>query len=149
MADNIIIGIKIPELDEAQEADLTDEALLVIEPENPPTKKIKFLTFVKKIKAMLTDYATKTEVNELLVRESVNTGTKSFAVGYSGDCGLAISKEGYTPIGVIGFKTNNATVVMCGAYLQNAATIGYTVRNVGTSAASASIVFHVLWAKKL
>lgn len=149
MADNIIIGIKIPELDEAQEADLTNGALLVVEPEAPPTKKIKFFTFVEKIKAMLTDYPTNIEVNGLLVRESVSTGTKSFAVGYSGDCGLLISKDGYTPIGIIGFKTNNATVVMCGAYLQNAATIGYTVRNVGTSAASTSIVFHVLWAKKL
>ena len=95
------------------------------------------------------DYPTKTEINGMLVRESVGTGAKSFAVGYSGDCSLSISKDGYTPIGIIGFKTNNATVVMSGAYLQNAVTIGYAVRNVGTAEASTSIVFHVLWAKKL
>lgn len=50
MANNVL-GTKITDLEEAQAAGLTDEALLIVEPETPPTKKSKLSTFLHGLRA--------------------------------------------------------------------------------------------------
>ena len=52
MANNVL-GTKITDLEEAQSAGLTDEALLIVEPETPPTKKSKLSTFFAWVKGKL------------------------------------------------------------------------------------------------
>lgn len=52
MADNIL-GTKITDLEEAQAAGLTDDALLIVEPEMPPTKRSKLSTFFTWVKGKL------------------------------------------------------------------------------------------------
>ena len=52
MADNIL-GTKITDLEEAQAAGLTDDALLIVEPETPPTKRSKLSTFFTWVKGKL------------------------------------------------------------------------------------------------
>lgn len=52
MADNVL-GKTIPELEEIQAAEMTDEALMAIEPESPPTKKSKLSTFFTWVKGKL------------------------------------------------------------------------------------------------
>ena len=52
MADNVL-GTKITELEEAQAAGLTDNALLIVEPETPPTKRSKLSTFFTWVKGKL------------------------------------------------------------------------------------------------
>ena len=52
MADNIL-GTKITDLEEAQAAGLTDDALLIVEPEMPPTKRSKLSTFFTWMKGKL------------------------------------------------------------------------------------------------
>ena len=52
MADNIL-GTKITDLEEAQAAGLTDDALLIVEPETPPTKRSKLSTFFTWMKGKL------------------------------------------------------------------------------------------------
>ena len=52
MANNVL-GTKITDLEEAQAAGLTDDALLIVEPETPPTKRSKLSTFFTWVKGKL------------------------------------------------------------------------------------------------
>mgnify|MGYP004536915195 CR=1 FL=1 len=52
MADNVL-GTKITDLEEAQAAGLTDDTLLIVEPETPPTKRSKLSTFFTWVKGKL------------------------------------------------------------------------------------------------
>ena len=52
MANNVL-GTKITDLEEAQAAGLTDDALLIVEPETPPTKRSKLSTFFTWIRGKL------------------------------------------------------------------------------------------------
>lgn len=52
MANNVL-GTKITDLEEAQTEGLTDDALLIVEPETPPTKRSKLSTFFTWVKGKL------------------------------------------------------------------------------------------------
>lgn len=52
MANNVL-GTKITDLEEAQAEGLTDDALLTVEPETPPTKRSKLSTFFAWVKGKL------------------------------------------------------------------------------------------------
>ena len=52
MANNVL-GTKITDLEEAQAAGLTDDALLIVESETPPTKRSKLSTFFTWIRGKL------------------------------------------------------------------------------------------------
>lgn len=52
MANNVL-GTKITDLEEAQAEGLTDDALLIVEPETQPTKRSKLSTFFAWVKGKL------------------------------------------------------------------------------------------------
>ena len=101
MADNIL-GTKITDLEEAQAAGLTDDALLIVEPEMPPTKRSKLSTFFTWMKGKLAAWilssydevmaATETGylVDALAVKNgftqlNTNIDEKSYLRGFSSD----------------------------------------------------------------
>ena len=158
MADNVL-GTKITELEEAQAAGLTDNALLIVEPETPPTKRSKLSTFFTWVKGKLAAWilssydevmaATEagylvdalavkdgfTQLNTKYVAEHVGISIGSLAPG--GTTGTkSIEKDGYSAFAVVGFKTGNNTIGVCDMILKSATELDYRVRNMGTATAT-------------
>ena len=157
MADNIL-GTKITDLEEAQAAGLTDDALLIVEPETPPTKRSKLSTFFTWVKGKLAawilssydEVMAATEAGYLVDALAVKDGFKqlntkfvvenvSIQVGTLNPGGTngskALSKSGYAPFAVAGFKTNNNTLGICDMFI-NGNNLEYRVRNMGSAAAT-------------
>lgn len=94
MANNVL-GTKITDLEEAQAAGLTDDALLIVESETPPTKRSKLSTFFTWVKGKLAAWI-------LSSYDEVMAATEA---GYLVDA-LAV-KDGFTQLNT----NNDATTV--------------------------------------
>ena len=138
MADNIL-GTKITDLEEAQAAGLTDDALLIVEPETPPTKRSKLSTFFTWMKGKLAAWI-------LTSYDEVMAATEA---GYLVDA-LAV-KDGFTQLNtnlgtaettinalksqIKNFKVLPGTeiTILSNSYIGNSASYGYTIRFGGSS----------------
>ena len=115
MANNVL-GTKITDLEEAQAEGLTDDALLIVEPETLPTKRSKLSTFFTWVKGKLAAWI-------LSSYDEVMAATEA---GYLVDA-LAV-KDGFTQLNTnlgkintsSGVKKSQAGVMqdLCAAYLK-------------------------------
>ena len=103
MANNVL-GTKITDLEEAQAEGLTDDALLIVEPETPPTKRSKLSTFFTWVKGKLAAWI-------LSSYDEVMAATEA---GYLVDA-LAV-KDGFTQLNTNIAKTQNSAIKVKTSY---------------------------------
>lgn len=113
MADNVL-GTKITDLEEAQAAGLTDDTLLIVEPETPPTKRSKLSTFFTWVKGKLAAWI-------LSSYDEVMAATEA---GYLVDA-LAV-KDGFTQLNTNIAKTQNSAIKVKTSYKSYSIVAGNT-----------------------
>ena len=114
MANNVL-GTKITDLEEAQTEGLTDDALLIVEPETPPTKRSKLSTFFTWVKGKLAAWI-------LSSYDEVMAATEA---GYLVDA-LAV-KDGFTQLNTNIATTKDSAIKVKTTYKAYSAPAGKTV----------------------
>lgn len=175
MADNVL-GIKITDLEEAQAAGLTDDALLIVESETPPTKRSKLSTFFTWIRGKMAawtlssydeimattddefwasatgikDGFKKTDSKKIVIKE---TG-KSFPetnVGANTSITLTMAPtthDGYTCIGISGFGgTDGPVVIQAARFNPESGKLTIKIRNTSSAAYKCTPTVDVLYGK--
>lgn len=169
MADNIL-GTKITDLEEAQAAGLTDDALLIVEPETPPTKRSKLSTFFTWMKGKLAawilssydEVMAATETGYLVDALAVKNGftqlntkfifeLKTFS-GLSWNSGIqgqtigTTVKNGYTAVALIPTGLQRASTTLFSFQISSNGAI-YMTTNSTYSESNASETIGILWMK--
>lgn len=98
--------------------------------------------------ATLTEQTVTNMLNNLLVTRKYSKSISVNANTYYFDGGINVDDiEGYTPIGVVGFYTNNNYLVYCRCELINNNKIAILIQNVSSSTAGGEIGYSVLYQK--
>lgn len=83
--------------------------------------------------------------NNRLFTETLQSGTFTLAAGESGYVDFDIQKSGYTPLGVVGYSTNSAGVLIQQCRVISSGAVRLTMKNTTSSEQSNKAIIVVLY----